>query len=203
MQIRTECLNENCGRALLIEDYRPNMVVPCPFCGEEFAPPAPNPGTEKIVLPNVKSAVQKALPKERPLEIEKDEATARHQAVMNVNAKSSSPKLAKPEPARQEQKPLMAIPVPDSKPPAATRPKAPSTMVVKMVKPAPKKPAAPTAGDDFEVIEESNKPMMAIPIDDDPPPPKPPPKPAVMKAILIDDEPPVPKAILIKKKPVE
>ncbi len=215
MQIKTECLNETCGRALLIEDFQPGMAVPCPFCGESFTPPAP--AGEKLVLP----AANGARASSRSLA---DDLNLAADLRGDVPAPKSAP--ANPAGSRAVMK-RAAVPTQThaaAKPATAVRPKVPTALTAKAA-PAAKRPEAillpskvPTKPDlaGFEVIEEAeDTPMMAIPVEDDPPrlaarpaakpaPPKPaqakpaPAAPQVMKAILIEeDEEPVMNAILI------
>lgn len=48
MQVKAYCWNHACGRAMLVEEYDPGMIIACPFCGKTFSPMPP--GGEKLVL---------------------------------------------------------------------------------------------------------------------------------------------------------
>src|SRR5262245_16003974 len=215
MNIKTECVNEACGRTLLVEDFEPGIPVTCPFCGERFTPPPPE-GPKVAIAPT---------PARPPEAVKRDLGLAANLRG-DVAPPPAQPKVVMKRPAQPGKT--------NPKPSTAARPKVPgagsATMIAKAIpvpaaagkpesgKPAPAKPPAalvlpsqtPTKPDltGFEVIEEDDAtPMMAIPVEPPPAPAKPaapapakllqpPPKPAsappgVVQAILIEDEEPV------------
>lgn len=211
MQIKTQCPNEACGRTLVIEDFEPGMNVACPFCSESFVPPTP-----EGLAPRPAAKVDDELALAALLGDGRGRSCPPPQQTMAPSAarpKAPSAMLAR-LPAPRPSVSSASVPAPNArakKPGALSAPR----------QEAPRLPSSvPTKPDiaDFEVIEEDETPLMAIPIEDETPalatplkPPlanvqaarpaakTPPGKPAVLKAVLIEEgEEPVLDAILIR-----